>query len=305
MPRSSRTSSPAGVVGALDDEMGSAYPELHRARELVARVLRVEEERFAETIEHGMRILDEAIVDLQGNVIPGEVVFKLYDTYGFPTDLTADIARERSMQIDREGFDLAMAEQRKRARAASQFGVAQAADFDIEGETDFTGYERLQDAATVVAMFREGKSTDELSPGQNAIVVLDRTPFYAESGGQAGDTGLLTVGERVEFVVDDTRKQAGTVFAHIGELKAGELHVGDSVTAKVDDRRRRDTALNHSATHLLHAALRSVLGEHVGQLVGEGLHEGLVVDPVGLGAERQPGDGRGLVGTGPTEAGGR
>ncbi len=253
------------LVAAVDDQMGAAYPELHRARELVARVLRVEEERFAETIEHGMRILDDAIVDLQGDVIPGDVVFKLYDTYGFPTDLTADIARERSMQIDREGFDLAMAEQRERARAASQFGVAQAADFDIEGETDFTGYERLHDAATVVAMFREGESTDELTPGESAVVVLDRTPFYAESGGQAGDTGLLTVGEQVEFVVGDTRKQAGTVFAHIGELKSGALRVGDSVMAQVDDERRRDTALNHSATHLLHAALRSVLGDHVGQ----------------------------------------
>ena len=154
------------LVAAVDDQMGAAYPELHRARELVARVLRVEEERFAETIEHGMRILDDAIVDLQGDVIPGDVVFKLYDTYGFPTDLTADIARERSMQIDREGFDLAMAEQRERARAASQFGVAQAADFDIEGETDFTGYERLHDAATVVAMFREGESTDRADSGR-------------------------------------------------------------------------------------------------------------------------------------------
>ena len=193
------------------------------------------------------------------------MVFKLYDTYGFPTDLTADIARERSLGIDLEGFEREMEQQRKRARAASQFGVEQAAEVEIEGETDFTGYERLHDSATVIAMFRDGTSIDQLAVGERGVVVLDRTPFYAESGGQVGDTGMLRAGNDAEFVVGDTRKQSGTVFAHIGEVKRGELHVGDSVFAVVDEQQRSDTALNHSATHLLHAALRTVLGEHVGQ----------------------------------------
>lgn len=253
------------LVEALDNEMGDAYPELRRSKDVVARVLKVEEERFAETIEQGMRILDEAIEGLDGKVIPGEVVFKLYDTFGFPTDLTADIARERELQIDQEGFDREMEAQRNRARAASQFGATEVAEFDIEGETDFTGYERLQDSATVIALFKDGQSADQLDAGQTGMVVLDRTPFYAESGGQAGDVGYLKVSGSAEFAVTDTRKHAGTVFAHIGELKNGELHVGDSVVAEVDCGRRSATALNHSATHLLHAALRKVLGEHVGQ----------------------------------------
>ena len=253
------------LVDALDAQMGDAYPELRKAKDLVARVLRLEEERFAETIEQGMRILDEAIDGLDGRVIPGQVVFKLYDTYGFPTDLTADIARERDMDIDREGFELEMEGQRARARAASQFGVARTTDFEVEGETDFTGYERLSDSATIIALFRDGGTADELGPGEAGVVVLDRTPFYAESGGQAGDAGYLRVGGETEFAVSDTQKQAGTVFAHIGEVRTGNLHVGDPVTAEVDDRQRSATALNHSATHLLHAALRQVLGDHVNQ----------------------------------------
>jgi alanyl-tRNA synthetase len=253
------------LVDALDAQMGDAYPELRRAKDLVARVLRLEEERFAETIEQGMRILDEAIDGLDGRVIPGQVVFKLYDTYGFPTDLTADIARERDMDIDREGFELEMEGQRARARAASQFGVARTTEFEVEGETDFTGYERLSDSATIIALFRDGGTADELGPGEAGVVVLDRTPFYAESGGQAGDAGYLRVGGETEFAVSDTQKQAGTVFAHIGEVRTGNLHVGDPVTAEVDDRQRSATALNHSATHLLHAALRQVLGDHVNQ----------------------------------------
>ena len=253
------------LVDALDAQMGAAYPELSRAKDLVARVLRVEEERFAETIEQGMRILDDAISGMRGRVIPGEVVFKLYDTYGFPTDLTADIARERELEIDHDGFEREMDAQRARARAASQFGVAQAAEFEIDGETDFTGYERLQDNATVVALFADGQSADRLNAGQSGMVVLDRTPFYAESGGQVGDVGRLRVSGGSEFVVSDTRKQSGTVFAHVGEVKSGALRVGDSVTAEVDAQQRNDTALNHSSTHLLHAALRTVLGEHVMQ----------------------------------------
>ena len=252
------------LVDALDEQMGEAYPELHKAKANVARILKLEEERFAETIEQGMRILDAAIDEMQGKVIPGDVVFKLYDTFGFPTDLTADIARERELDIDRDGFEREMEAQRARARAASQFGADQDADFDIEGETDFTGYERLQDSATVVALFADGAPAEQLSSGQRGVVVLDRTPFYAESGGQAGDAGYLRAGA-AEFVVGDTRKHAGSVFAHVGELINGELSVGDTVDAEVDRRRRGATALNHSATHLLHAALRHVLGDHVMQ----------------------------------------
>ncbi|MGB5638104.1 MAG: alanine--tRNA ligase, partial [Sedimenticolaceae bacterium] len=253
------------LVDALDGQMGKAYPELRKAKGLVARVLKLEEERFAETIEHGMRILDDAIAGLDGRVIPGHVVFKLYDTYGFPTDLTADIAREKEMEIDREGFEREMDAQRARARSASNFGAEQAAEFDIEGETDFTGYDELQDTGIVVALFSDGESADQLNTGQAGLVVLDRTPFYAESGGQAGDAGHLRTAGGAVFQVSDTRKKAGTVFAHVGKLKTGVLQVGDSVTAEVDSRRRAATALNHSATHLLHAALRQVLGDHVGQ----------------------------------------
>ena len=253
------------LVDALDVQMGEAYPELRRAKDLVARVLKLEEERFAETIEHGMKILDDAISGIDGKVIPGHVVFKLYDTYGFPTDLTADIAREREMDIDRDGFEREMDAQRERARSASHFGIEESADVDIEGETDFTGYEHLQDSAQVVALFADGRSTDQLDTGQAGLVVLDRTPFYAESGGQAGDSGYLRVSGGAEFTVSDTRKQSGAVFTHVGELTAGELRVGDTVTAEVDVARRNATALNHSATHLLHAALRHLLGDHVGQ----------------------------------------
>ncbi len=253
------------LVDALDRQMGAAYPELSRSKAMVTRVLRLEEERFAETIEQGMKILDEAIGGMEGEVIPGEVVFKLYDTYGFPTDLTADIAREKGLAIDREGFERAMDAQRSRARAASQFGVAQAAEVDIDGETDFTGYERLEDSATVIALFHDGEAAERLAPGDEGMVVLDRTPFYAESGGQVGDVGRLHVPGGGEFVVSDTRKPSSTVFAHVGELRSGEISVGDSIKAEVDTGRRRATALNHSATHLLHAALRQVLGDHVGQ----------------------------------------
>jgi len=252
------------LVDALDEQMGDAYPELRAAREHVKRVLKVEEERFAETIEQGMRILDEAIASLPGKEIPGEVVFKLYDTYGFPLDLTADIARERDLTVDEAGFDREMEAQRERARAASHFGAQQSADVQLEGETDFTGYERLQDHSTVVALFRDGESVDALGSGEQGMVVLDRTPFYAESGGQAGDAGILNA-NGMQFAVSDTQKQGGAVFGHIGQVAEGELHIGDSVSAQVDHERRRRTMLNHSATHLLHAALRKVLGEHVQQ----------------------------------------
>jgi alanyl-tRNA synthetase len=252
------------LVDALDEQMGDAYPELRRSREHVKRVLKVEEERFAETIEQGMRILNEAIGELADEVIPGEVVFKLYDTYGFPLDLTADIARERGLEVDKAGFEREMEAQRERARAASQFGVEQSVSVQLDGVTDFTGYERLEDQSTVIALFHDGESVDHLDPGEQGVVILDRTPFYAESGGQVGDAGEL-LANGLRFRVDDTQKQGGSVFGHVGEQLEGVLRIGDAVAARVDHARRQATALNHSATHLLHAALREVLGEHVQQ----------------------------------------
>ena len=252
------------LVDSLDEQMGDAYPELRRSKEHVKRVLRVEEERFAETIEQGMRILNEAIEGLDGKLIPGEVLFKLYDTYGFPLDLTADIARERELEVDDAGFDREMEAQRERARAASQFGVQQTAGVELEGVTDFTGYERLEEQSTVIALFRDGESADQLKAGEQGMVVLDRTAFYAESGDQAGDAGEL-IANGVRFAVNDTQKQGGKVFGHVGEMIEGELRIGDSVSAQVDRNRRGAIALNHSATHLLHAALREILGEHVQQ----------------------------------------
>ena len=253
-----------GLVDALDEQMGDAYPELRNAKEHVKRVLRIEEERFAETIEQGMRILDESIDNLAGKTIPGEVVFKLYDTYGFPLDLTADIARERELDVDTVGFEREMAAQRERARAASHFSAEQSADVQLDGETDFTGYERLDDRSTVIGLFKDGEAIDKLTAGEKGMVVLDRTPFYAESGGQAGDSGQL-VANGMQFSVSDTQKQGGAVFGHIGQVNEGDLSIGDSVAATVDTQRRLDTQLNHSATHLLHAALRQVLGDHVQQ----------------------------------------
>src|SRR6056300_1091881 len=195
------------LVKALNEQMGDAYPELRAAKAHVERVLKVEEERFAETIEQGLRILDDAIGSLKGKTIPGEILFKLYDTYGFPLDLTADIARERELEVDEDGFNREMEAQRERARAASNFGSAQSADVQIDGETDFTGYERLDDQATVIALFKDGTSVDQLNTGEEGLVILDRTPFYAESGGQVGDTGEL-VSNSVAFSVSDTKSRA-------------------------------------------------------------------------------------------------
>ena len=255
-----------GLVDALDDVMGEAYPTLTAAREQVKRVLRLEEERFAETLEQGMRILDEAIDVLAGKEIPGATVFKLYDTYGFPADLTADIARERGLSLDMAGFEREMEAQRERARAASHFGADESVQFGLEGETDFTGYERVVDEATVIALFAGGASVDRLGTGESGLVVLDRTPFYAESGGQVGDRGLLlSKDDTGRFRVEDTRKQGGAVIGHVGRVERDALHVGDLVEARIDADARRATALNHSATHLMHAALRRVLGPHVQQ----------------------------------------
>ncbi|MCU7882909.1 MAG: alanine--tRNA ligase [Candidatus Thiodiazotropha sp. (ex Lucinoma annulata)] len=252
------------LVKQLCNEMGEAYPELLEQQSQVEKVLRLEEERFAQTLEQGMKILDEAIAELDGKVIPGETVFKLYDTYGFPKDLTADIARERDLTIDQPGFDKAMAAQRKRAQAASQFGASDSVDLDLEGETQFSGYDSLEDQADIVAILRDGESVETLHQGESGMIFLDHTPFYAESGGQVGDMGTLE-GKGVFFEVEDTRKQSGELFAHIGKSEEGNLSVGETVTAQVNAYTRQATALNHSATHLLHAALRQVLGDHVAQ----------------------------------------
>jgi alanyl-tRNA synthetase len=252
------------LVGPLVSEMGGAYPELAAARDSCERVLRLEEERFAETLDQGLRILEAAIRDLEGDLIPGETVFKLYDTYGFPVDLTADIARERGLHLDMGGFEREMQAQRQRARAASQFGTGHDGELDIEGETEFTGYDQLGNQAMVVGLYHGGEPRDRLAAGEEGLVVLDVTPFYAESGGQVGDRGRL-LGAQMAFDVLDTQKRGEGVICHLGRVTHGEINIGDSVEARVDAARRQATALNHSATHLLHAALRTILGEHVQQ----------------------------------------
>ena len=251
------------LVATLAAEMGSAFPELLQQQAHVERILKLEEERFAETLEQGMRILEEDLEAMQGTEIAGETVFKLYDTYGFPIDLTADIARERGLDIDHEGFEQAMNEQRTRARAASQFAAGHAGELQVDGETVFTGYEKLADESHVLALFHEGAAVDRLATGQSGIVVLDRTPLYAESGGQVGDRGRFETAS-ARFEVQDTQKQ-GAAITHIGTVTEGVLSVGDSANVYVDCERRQAVILNHSGTHLLHAALRHVLGDHVQQ----------------------------------------
>ncbi len=251
------------LVDPLIEQMGEAYPELPAARDYVMRVLKQEEERFAETLEHGLHHLEQALERLDGSVIPGETVFRLYDTYGFPVDLTADIARERGLALDMEGFEREMTAQRERARAASHFGGDFAERLEIEGSSEFTGYDCLEQQARITALYVDGRPVDHLQEGQQGIVVLDSTPFYAESGGQVGDRGELRAADSL-FDVFDTRKE-GEAVLHPGTLTAGKLAVGDLVAARVDTSRRQDIARHHSATHLLHAALRKVLGEHVVQ----------------------------------------
>jgi alanyl-tRNA synthetase len=251
------------LVGPLVEVMAGAYPGLERRQEVVERVLRQEEERFAETLEQGLRVLELDASRLSRAVIPGETVFRLYDTYGFPVDLTADWARERGLRVDMEGFDREMAAQRERARAASRFEGRWGEGLATECETSFSGYERLSDDGTVVDLFADGQRVEALAAGQSGVVLLDRTPFYAESGGQVGDRGVLT-GPGGRFSVADTRKE-GHAHAHVGRLESGVLRVGEQVRAEVDAFARSATARNHSATHLLHAALRQVLGDHVGQ----------------------------------------
>jgi alanyl-tRNA synthetase len=252
------------LVEALDQEMGDAYPELRKHRGHVERVLQKEEQRFAETLEQGMRILEDAIGAMKGDVIDGKTVFKLYDTYGFPVDLTADVAREKGLSIDQAGFDVEMEAQRSRARASSQFSAV-GEDFKLDDypASQFLGYEQPTADAKVIAILQNDAVIDQLENGDQAIVILDRTPFYAESGGQVGDIGTISVGDGL-FEVSDTQKQ-NDVFLHIGTLASGELSNGDQVEARIDEDYRRAVMLNHSATHLMHAALRQVLGEHVQQ----------------------------------------
>ena len=251
------------LVAALVQEMGSYYTELGSGESRAAQVLAQEEIRFAETLATGMALLDAETAKLKSSVIPGETVFKLYDTYGFPADLTADIARERGLTIDQAAFDVAMEAQRVRARAASKFGADLRDTVKLAGKTDFSGYDRVADSARVTSLIFDGALVDALRPGQEGQVVLDHTPFYAESGGQIGDSGLLSRAN-ARFVVRDTQK-IGASFAHVGVLEEGELRIGDAVDARVDQERRKAIALNHSATHLLHAALRKILGKHVEQ----------------------------------------
>jgi alanyl-tRNA synthetase len=251
------------LVPVLEKEMGDAYPELVRGRAQAERVLKLEEERFAETLANGMSLLEGAIKETRGKMIDGETVFKLYDTYGFPADLTADIARERGLTIDQAGFDAAMEEQRKRSQEASKFGVDLSGGASIDSQTLFQGYEGLEAKGQVVALLKGGAAVPELNSGDAGEVVLDRTPFYAESGGQVGDAGELA-SPGVHFVVVDTQKR-GAAYSHVGRVAQGKIRLGDTLNAVVDGKRRRATALNHTATHLLHAALRSVLGTHVQQ----------------------------------------
>jgi len=252
------------LVEVLEAEMADAYPELTRGRAHAQRVLQQEEERFAETLANGMVLLEGAIRNLQGaKVIDGDTVFKLYDTFGFPVDLTADVARERGLEIDQTRFEAAMEEQRRRSQEASRFGVDLRGGASFDARTLFQGYERLSGSGRVVALLKQGAQIDTLGAGEQGEVVLDRTPFYAEAGGQVGDAGELT-GAGVRFVVEDTHKR-GAAHSHTGHVEQGSIRVGDTLEAQVDGPRRQATALNHSATHLLHAALRKVLGGHVQQ----------------------------------------
>ena len=251
------------LVGPLIDVMGSAGEDLKRQQAQVEQVLKTEEEQFARTLERGLALLDEELAKLSGDTLDGETAFRLYDTYGFPVDLTADVCRERNIKVDEAGFEAAMEEQRRRAREASGFGADYNAMIRVDSASEFKGYDHLELNGKVTALFVDGKAVDAINAGQEAVVVLDQTPFYAESGGQVGDKGELK-GANFSFAVEDTQKY-GQAIGHIGKLAAGPLKVGDAVQADVDEARRARIRLNHSATHLMHAALRQVLGTHVSQ----------------------------------------
>ena len=251
------------LVAVLEAEMGAAYPELTRRRAHAERVLAQEEVRFAETLTTGMALLDTAMREMSGTVIDGATVFKLYDTYGFPVDLTADVAREHNLTIDQAGFEAAMDAQRERARAASRFGMDLRGGPKVDSRTVFQGYDSLEGTSLVVALLKDGVAVETLGAGESGEVFLEATPFYAESGGQVGDAGELA-GAGIRFVVRDTAKR-GTAFAHVGQVVEGRIRLGERLHAQVDGARRTATALNHTGTHLLHAALRQVLGTHVQQ----------------------------------------
>lgn len=250
------------LVAPLTAEMGFAYPELIKAKPVVEKVLQHEEEQFAQTLDQGMKLLEQTLQNLTGDTIPGETIFRLYDTYGFPPDLTGDIARERGLNLDYAGFDLAMKKQREQSQAASQFRGVEETELMLSGITEFTGYDRLTDQATITGLIQKGIMVEQLTAGNKGIVILDRTPFYAESGGQVGDKGRLFFEDGV-FIIEDTQKK-GAVFLHHGQLQSGALKVGIKISAEVDAS-RHEIMLNHSATHLLHAALHRLLGNHVVQ----------------------------------------
>lgn len=265
----------ASLTPALVAEMGEAYPELAKAEAHVIKMLLQEEKRFAETLEQGMKLLDDAIANIDGAVIPGDVVFKLYDTYGFPADLTADVARERELTIDEDGFEAAMESQRQKSRDGSSFESTYDKTETLAHGSEFTGYTELADQGKVVSILKDGQSVDSLAAGESGAIVLDNTSFYAESGGQVGDAGQL-IADGVIVNVADTQKQAAeqgaTAHVHIAAVETGSVSVGDVLQSKVDEQRRASVELNHSATHLMHAALRNVLGDHVAQ-------KGSLVDP--------------------------
>ncbi|MFT5790550.1 MAG: alanyl-tRNA synthetase, partial [Shewanella sp.] len=258
------------LVPTLIEVMGDAAKGLVATQPIVEKSLKAEEEQFARTLERGLGILDNALTDLKGDVLDGETAFKLYDTYGFPVDLTADVCRERDITVDEAGFKTAMAEQRSRAQAAGQFETDYNDGLKIDAQSAFVGYESLNNQATIIAIYKAGESVNELAAGDEAVIVLDSTPFYGESGGQCGDKGVL-IADSVEYSVTDTQKY-GQAIGHIGKLASGSIQVGQSVSTDVDKERRHRTELNHSVTHLLHAALRQVLGTHVTQ-------KGSLVDP--------------------------
>ncbi|NIF23307.1 alanine--tRNA ligase [Candidatus Pantoea multigeneris] len=251
------------LVAPLIEVMGSAGDELRRQQAQVENVLKSEEEQFAKTLERGLALLDDELAKLQGDTLDGETVFRLYDTFGFPVDLTADVCRERDLKIDEAGFEKAMEQQRQRAREASGFGTDYSNVIRVDEASAFKGYEQLALTATVTALYVNGSAVESVSSGDEAVVILDETPFYGESGGQVGDSGLLSA-QGVSFTVSDTQKY-GKAVGHIGHLTAGQLRVGDRLEAQVDEERRARIRLNHSATHLMHEALREVLGRHVGQ----------------------------------------
>ncbi|MBT0584884.1 alanine--tRNA ligase [Alteromonas oceanisediminis] len=250
------------LVDTLCEQMGEFYPELREQKAVLEKVLKVEEEQFSRTLARGMTLLSEALEDIEGTVVPGEIVFKLYDTYGFPADLTNDVAREKGFTIDESGFEACMQQQRERAQKSSQFGADYGASVQLDSETVFTGYDATEQQSTVVALVLNGKPVETVNDAKDVLIVLDSTPFYAESGGQVGDTGSIS-GENATATIGDTLKM-GASFAHKAEV-VGTLSVGDHVSASIDSFQRQAIKLNHSATHLLHAALRKVLGEHVTQ----------------------------------------